>query len=569
MPVFENVFYEIAALLLIAAFCGAAAVRLRQPLIVAFVVVGILVGPAGLNWVHSADQVDLLAKMGIALLLFVVGLRLDLHLIRNMGPVALVTGIGQVLFTSLIGFGLARMLGLEPTPALYVAVTLTFSSTIIIVKLLTDKHEIDALHGRIAVGLLIVQDILVVLVMIVLSAFGDGIEEKGLIAALLTVAFKGTVFLAGVGIMMRVILPPLLDRMAFSQELLVLFAVAWGVSLASLGDALGFSKELGAFVAGVSLAASPYRNAIGARLASLRDFLLLFFFVSLGAQLDLDLLSVQAGPAASLSLFVLIGNPLIVMIIMGAMGYRKRTGFLTGLTVAQISEFSLILGSLGVSVGHIEQSVLGLITLVGLVTIVLSTYLILYSHPLYERFAPFLEMFQRPIPHREAQIDGQPELRRVDVIVFGLGRYGSRIALGLGRQGVAVLGVDFDPSVVARCRRMGLAVHYGDAEDPEFAPLLPLRECRWVVSTIVVSAVNVSLIQSLRQQGYRGCVAVTVATAESQAILESAGADVILHPYADAAERAVDVVTGAIVPRPDPQTDTGRPAAVVGKARGG
>jgi len=548
MPVFHNVFYETAALLLIAAVCGAIAVRLRQPLIVAFIVVGILVGPAGLHWVHSADQVDLLAKMGIALLLFVVGLRLDLHLIRNMGRVALATGLGQVLFTSLIGYVLARALALEPVHALYVAVALTFSSTIIIVKLLTDKREIDALHGRIAVGFLIVQDIVVVLVMIALSAFGAGEAGTGLAAALFTVALKGAVFLVGVGVMMRVVFPALLGRMAFSPELLVLFSVAWGVSLASLGDALGFSKELGAFVAGVSLASSPYRHAIGARLTSLRDFLLLFFFVSLGAQLDLRLLGVQAGPAAALSLFVLIGNPLIVMIIMGAMGYRKRTGFLAGLTVAQISEFSLIFGSLGVSVGHIDASVLGLITLVGLVTIGLSTYLILYSHPLYERLAPWLGLFERHIPHREEQLDGEPEPQTVSVILFGLGRYGNRIAQGLRRQGLVVLGVDFDPQVVARCQRLGFAVHYGDAEDPEFPAMLPMKGCRWVLSTIVVPDVNLTLLHALRHHGYTGLVAVTATTVEEQTALERAGAHLVLVPYADEAERAVEVVTGSILP---------------------
>ncbi len=546
MPVFHNVFYEIAALLLVAAVCGALAFRLRQPLIVAFVVVGILVGPAGLNWVHSADQVDLLAKMGIALLLFVVGLRLDLHLIRSMGRVALATGLGQVLFTSLVGYVLARGLGLEPVSALYVAVALTFSSTIIIVKLLTDKREIDALHGRIAVGVLIVQDIVVVLIMIVLSAFGAGGEGTGLATALVIVAFKGALFLLGVGFMMRAVFPVLLARLALSQELLVLSAVAWGISLASLGDALGFSKELGAFVAGVSLASSPYRNAIGARLAGLRDFLLLFFFVTLGAQLDLGQLGVQAGPAAVLSLFVLVGNPLIVMAIMGAMGYRKRTGFLTGLTVAQISEFSLILGSLGLTLGHIETSVLGLITLVGLTTIGLSTYLILYSHPLYDRLAPYLGLFERRTPHREAQLDGESLSPRVDVILVGVGRYGSRIAKGLQRQELAVVGVDFDPQVMGRCRRAGIAAHYGDAEDPQLPAMLPLEGCRWVLSTIVAREVNRALLQALRHHGYQGRVAVSAMTIEERDALERAGADLVLVPYADAAERAVEVVSASM-----------------------
>ena len=308
-------------------------------------------------------------------------------------------------------------------PALYVAVALTFSSTIIIVKLLSDKHEIDALHGRIAIGFLIVQDIFVVLVMIGLSTLVPGDKTDNLEYEVLAVLFKGTAFLISLGLVMRYGLPPLLRRLARSQELLMIFAVAWGVSLASMGELLGFSKEVGGFLAGVSLASTPYREAIGSRLVSLRDFLLLFFFLSLGAQLDVGLVGGQLGPAMALSLFVLVGNPLIVMIIMGVMGYRARTGFLAGLTVAQISEFSLILGALGVTLGHIDDSTMGLITLVGLVTIGLSTYMILYSHPLYEWLAPWLRIFERHVPHREQEEDGAlgPAVYP-DIILFGLGR---------------------------------------------------------------------------------------------------------------------------------------------------
>ncbi|MCG7853877.1 MAG: cation:proton antiporter, partial [Methanosarcinaceae archaeon] len=397
---FDNVFSEIAAVLLTAALIGAVAVKLRQPLIVSFIAAGLLVGPAGFGWVSSADQVDLLAKIGITLLLFVVGLKLDIHLIRTTGLVALATGLGQVTFTSLIGYGIALALGLAPVAALYVAVALTFSSTIIIVKLLSDKREIDALHGRIAIGLLIVQDLVVVAAMIGLSAFGASqTGSAGIAYEMLKVLLKGVGFLILMGLMMRYLLPDLLHRLALSHELLVLFAISWAVALAAVGAHLGFSKEVGAFLAGISLASTSYREAIASRLVSLRDFLLLFFFIDLGAQLDPGLLGAHVGPALVLSLFVLIGNPLIVMVIMGVMGYRKRTGFLTGLTVAQISEFSLILAALGVSLGHIDAKIMGLITLVGLITIGLSTYLILYSHRLYDLLARYLQIFERSVHH--------------------------------------------------------------------------------------------------------------------------------------------------------------------------
>jgi len=557
MPVFTNVFYEITALLLIAALIGALAIRLRQPLIVAYIAVGILVGPAGLGWVAARDQVDLLATMGIALLLFVVGLKLDLHLIRSMGPVALATGLGQVVFTSVIGYVIALALGMGHVTALYVAVALTFSSTIIIVKLLSDKREIDSLHGRIAVGFLIVQDIVVVLAMIVLSAFGAAEGYEGTVwHETLGVLLKGLGLLAGLGLLMRYVLPRLLHGLARAPELLVIAAIAWAVALAALGDALGFSKEVGAFLAGVSIASTPYREAIGTRLVSLRDFLLLFFFISLGAQLDLRLLGAQVWPALVFSVFVLIGNPLIVMLIMGVMGFRKRTGFLAGLTVAQISEFSLILGALGVSLGHIDTETLGLITIVGLVTIGLSTYMILYSHRLYEWFAPWLVLFERRVPYRERAIeDGAATRAPVEVIVFGLGRFGGNLARGLKARGIAVCGVDFDPQAVSDLRRQGLPAQYGDAEDPEFPATLPLAQARWVVSAIPQREVNLALLHALRAHGFRGHVALTAHSTSDAEAFRQRGADLVLHPFVAAAEQTVTMLAEALRPEAAPGAD--------------
>ncbi len=546
--IFGDVFTEMAVLLLVAAVIGAIGVRLRQPLIVAFIAVGVLVGPSVLGWVSANDQVDLLAKLGIALLLFVVGLKLDLHIIRAMGPVALATGLGQVFFTSVLGYFIAIALGMTPVTALYVAVALTFSSTIIIVKLLSDKREVDALHGRIAIGFLIVQDIVVVLVMIGLTALGEAGDTAGLGREALAVLIKGGLFIVAIGLLMRYVLTPLLHQLARSPELLVLFAIAWAVALGAAGGHLGFSKEVGAFLAGVSLASTPYREAIGSRLVSLRDFLLLFFFIDLGAGLDLATLGAQVVPAILLSLFVLIGNPLIVMIILGAMGYRKRTGFLAGLTVAQISEFSLILGALGLSLGHIDADTMGLITLVGLITIRASTYMILYSHLLYERLSPWLGVFERQRAYREE--DQDTEQGRVDVILFGLGRFGTGIVRELRQRGYRVLGVDFDPDLIRQQEGNGYEVRYGDAEDPEFLASLPLGRAGWVLSSLRETPVNLALLHGLRDQSYKGRVAVTAHVTASAEQLKQAGADQVLIPYADAAAEAVDNLFGVSGGRP-------------------
>lgn len=535
---FDEVFHEVAAVLAVASIGGVVALLLRQPLIVAFIVVGILLGPAGMGWVTAADQVDLLAKLGIALLLFVVGLKLDLHIIRTMGPVALATGLGQVLFTSVVGYLIALALGLGPVAAIYVAVALTFSSTIIIVKLLSDKREVDSLHGRIAIGFLIVQDIVVVIVMIGLTAAGQATEAGELGREMLRVVAAGVLMIAVIALSMRYFLEPLLRRVARLPELLVLFAIAWAVLWASVGDNLGFSKEVGAFLAGVSIASTPYRDHIGARLVSLRDFLLLFFFIDLGARLDMGVLGTQVVPAAVLSLFVLVGNPLIVMAIMGAMGYRKRTGFLAGLTVAQISEFSLILAALGLSLGHIDRETVGLVTLVGLVTISASTYMILYSHRLYDRLAPWLGIFERAEPVREAR-GGEPG-QGYDVVLIGLGRFGAGIAQALRQRACRILAVDFDPVLVRRHAREGYATRYGDAEDPEFVSGIPLERVRWVVSTVRNREVTRGLLRSLHHLGYQGRIALAAEEEEEASRLRREGADLVIVPYAEAAREAAD-----------------------------
>ncbi|ACB52985.1 probable Na+/H+ antiporter [Crocosphaera subtropica ATCC 51142] len=539
MELLTNPFYETAFVLLVSTIVGAMGLALRQPLIVAFIAVGILVGPSAFGWVIPSEEMELFAELGIALLLFVVGLKLDLHLIQSMGSVALATGFGQVAFTSIVGFLISLLLGFTPLTAVYIAVALTFSSTIIIVKLLSDKREIDSLHGRIALGFLIVQDLVVVLVMIGLSALGgDAALSPGI--TLLQLVLKGGLLLLGVGVMMAFVLPKLLHHLAQSQELLLIFAIAWAVTLSALSEILGFSSEVGAFLSGISLASTRYRDAIGSRLVSIRDFLLLFFFVNLGAHLDLHLLGAQIVPALVLSLFVLIGNPTIVMAIMGYMGYRKRTSLLSGLTVAQISEFSLILAALGLSLGHIDEETVGLITLVGLITIGVSTYMILYSHLLYEWLSPTLSIFERRIPHREEAGDTGFSATKADVIVYGLGRYGGWLVNSLSRKGLVVHGVDFDPENVRRWRRQGFLVHYGDAEDPEYPSHLPLNAVKWVVSSIPGIEINLTLLHALQHYDYKGKLAVTIHKDHEDEALQTSEVDLILRPFVDAAEQAAE-----------------------------
>ena len=537
---FSTVFHELAAILVIAGVIGVLALKLRQPLIISYIITGIVAGPAVLGWASGGSEIKLLSSIGIAVLLFVVGLKLDVGLIRSVGPVALATGLGQIVFTSLFGFLLSLGLGFAPVKAIYIAVCLTFSSTIIIVKLLSDKREIDSLHGRIAVGFLVVQDIAVILAMILLTSF-TAAGSGGIAAQGIRLLLVGTAFVLGTVATMRWVMPPLLGRLAQNQELLVLFAVAWAVGLAALADGVGFSKEVGAFLGGVSIASTAYREAIASRLTGLRDFLLLFFFIDLGSGLNLTAAGVQLWPALVLSLFVLVGNPLIVVAIMGVMGYRRRTGFLAGLTVAQISEFSLILAALGLRLGQIGEAEVSLITLVGVITIALSTYMILGSDQLYVLLQGPLRIFQRATPFSELKgsISGPA---KVDVVLLGLGRYGSAIVRQLLAHELSILGIDFDPQALRLAAAQGLPVQYGDSEDPEFTASLPLSSATVVVSTLPSLESNAAIRHGLESAGFRGHFIATAHDEAEVVKLELIGANRTLLPFLDAAERAAELI---------------------------
>lgn len=547
----ESAFGEVAILLVMAALVGFLGIILRQPLIVSFIAVGLIAGPSALDVVHSDAQISLLSELGIAVLLFLVGIKLDVKLIRSLGAVSLMTGLGQVAFTSVFGFFIGLALGLDALTSVYVAVALTFSSTIIIVKLLSDKREIDSLHGQIALGFLIVQDLVVVLAMIVLSAVGIGAGEGHGSDNILVVLGSGIVLVGLVVLFVRYAANPLTEKLAKAPELLVIFAIAQAAIFAAIGDFVGLGKEVGGLLAGVSLASTPYRETIAARLAPLRDFLLLFFFIALGATLDLSLLGAHVTGAIVFSLFVLIGNPLIVLVIMGLMGYRKRTGFLAGLTVAQISEFSLIFIAMGVSLQHVSEDALGLVTMVGLVTIAASTYMITYSHQLYRVFEPLLGVFERGGTPREPSEGVHHKAGHYDVVIFGLGRFGTAIGLRLRNRNLRVLGIDFNPLAVRRWRSLGLDSEYGDATDPEFVAALPLKNSEWVVSTIPIHPTGLShedtrmtLLQVTRASGFRGRIAITSHSKPDTEDLLASGADIVLEPFQDAADRAVELLAG-------------------------
>ncbi|MDP3698360.1 MAG: cation:proton antiporter [Nanoarchaeota archaeon] len=521
----QNTFFEVGLVIGIATLISLVVRYLRQPLIIGYILAGIIVGPSLLNLISSPDTIVLFSHMGVALLLFVVGLGLDPKVIKEVGLVSIVTGVGQAVFTTMAGFFLSLALGFSKLTSLYLGLALAFSSTILVLKLLSDKNETDSLYGKITVGFLLVQDLLAIFTLIIISSLNGGMDAQTLV---LSVALKGLFLLVGLFLIGLYILPQVTNIIAKSQELLLLFSISWAFALSLLFYQAGFSLEIGALIAGVTLSLSPYRYEISSKMKPLRDFFLVLFFIMLGYQLGFTELQQNIVPVILFSLLVLIGNPLSVLILMGLMGHTKRNGFLAGWTVAQIGEFSHILIALGISIGHLGKEVVSIITAVTLITIAISSYLFLYAGRIYPYVAKYLSIFEKKkaravIPHLGST--------KYDIILFGCDRVGHDLIALFKKLKQRFLIIDHNPEIVSSLSRKGMKCAYGDASDMELLDELHLSKVKMIISTIPDFEINTNIISKVRDVNTSAVVVVVSHHAEEAIQLYEKGASYVILPH--------------------------------------
>jgi len=521
-----QIFLDIGVVLALASILGIFAHKLKQPILIGYIFAGILAGFFGFfNQDSSRHLLDFLAVFGITFLLFLVGLELRFSEIRTYGFVALATGIGQIIFTSLIGFGLILLLGFSTTEAFYIALALTFSSTIIIVKLLTEKRDLDSLYGKITVGFLLVQDAVAILALILVTAVGSGGLSPG---SFLFVIFKALLLAGAVLVASKTVVPFFVSKANHSLEVLFVSSVTWAVLISALALYLGLSIEIGAFLAGVSLANLKEESQIASRIRPLRDLFLVFFFVLLGLSLTFSNILALGFPILALSLFILIGNPLIVMVIMGFLGFRKRTAFLASVTVAQISEFSLVLVALGKSVGDLDQNVVDMVTAIGLLTILGSSYLVMYSSSIYRKIDKYLSIFERKKPVEQIKFD---EKEFTDhVVLIGAGRLGWEILKQLQKQDFKTLVVEFNPTIAAVLRDREIDFLFGDISDPDIFEGAALNKAKLIISTVFDSGDTSELLHNLGSLEKKPLIFVTGADRESALKFYELGADYVIVP---------------------------------------
>ena len=521
-----ELFIELSILIAITVLIAGLMRALKQPLIIGYIFAGILSGPRLLDLISSTETMSILSHIGVALLLFIVGLGMSPKIIKDVGMVSLVTGVGQVIFTTVIGFFICQLLGFSTIESLYIAVALTFSSTIIIMKILSDKGDMRSLYGRISIGFLIVQDLIAIIILMVISSNPAGSDLTKYVFGTVLKGFGLIVVLFLIGVY---ILPGVIKSIAKTQEFLLLFSIGWCLSLASIFHYMDFSMEIGALLAGFTLSMSPYRYEISSKMRPLRDFFIVLFFILLGSQMVFTDIIPYIAPIIIISAFILIGNPMIVMILMGLMGYTKRNSFLAGLTVAQISEFSLILIALGVKLGHLTNDILSFVTCIGLITIAGSTYMMIYANKIYPHLSKFLSIFER----RGEKVDEHKyhDYESYDIIVFGYNRVGYDLLKFIKKMEKRFLIVDYDPETIVDLAKEGVDCRYGDASDSELLNELNFSECRMVISTIPDFDTNLLLISKIRESNKKAIMIVVSNDIDEAIELYDKGATHVIMPH--------------------------------------
>lgn len=530
----ELLLFDLVAIIIAATGVAFIAKLLKQPLIAGYVIAGIIIGPLGLGIVKNLGSVSVLAELGIAFLLFIVGMELSGRRLRNIGKVSTVIGVTQVAVMLSLGYIIAIWIGMGSMEAIYVGLIVAFSSTMVVIKLLDDKGELDTLHGRITLGVLLVQDILVIIALSVLINLGN------LNAAfILSTVVKGLGMLSIAVIASRFLLPHLFKYIADSQELLFLSSLSWLFLFAGLSYLSGFSIAVGAFVAGVGLASFPYNLEIVSRMKSLKDFFITIFFVILGVEFALVPSSAVIPVFIILTLLVIFLKPFITATVTSLMRYGRRTSFLTAISLGQVSEFSLIIAAQGLAFGHIGEELFATAIIIAIFTITLSAYFIEFDSQLYNKIGKIIPKFYKTTKE-ESLSDGK---RMKDhVVLLGCHNTGHAIVHELKSTNIPFVVMDFDPEVVNHLNNSGINCIYGDVSDIEILKRLHMRQARMIISTIRNEEDNRLIIGEIRRVNKTAPIFMVANDIEDALQLYNRGADYVIVPRLVAGERLAKII---------------------------
>ncbi|MBI2208477.1 cation:proton antiporter [Candidatus Woesearchaeota archaeon] len=519
-----NILFDIGFVIIIATVFAYFARLLKQPLIPAYILAGVIIGPV-LGLITNTEIITTLSEIGIAFLLFIVGLEIDVRKLRHVGFVASFGGIIQIVSTFAIAFIISLLLGFFVLESVYIGLIIALSSTMVVVKLLSDKKEVDTLHGKIIIGILLIQDIAAIIALSILVGLG-----KFSFIILLFSLIKGIAALIVAIAISKYIFPSVFGFAAKSQELLFISAVALSFLYAIAFNYLGFSIAIGAFIAGVSLANLPYSLEVIGKIKSLRDFFSVMFFVSLGMALLLGSFDAIIKPFAILLLLVIIIKPLIIIFTTAFFGYKKRTAFLTSISLAQVSEFSLIIAAQGLLLGHVSQEIFSLTVMLAIITLIFTTYFVKFDDSIYKSISKYLDIFDRFSENREG-LEYMPRDKRAEIILCGYNRIGYGIVKTLRKMKKKLLVVDFNPETIKSLIKEKVPALYGDIGDIEILERLGFKRARMVISTIPTKIDNKLLIMTAKKENKKIIVFVTASQINEALELYDAGADYVVLPH--------------------------------------
>ncbi|MDI6753527.1 MAG: cation:proton antiporter [Thermodesulfobacteriota bacterium] len=530
---------------------------LKQPLLLAYLVAGIIIGPEiGFGWVKDKESIKLISEIGLILLLFIIGLEIDLKKLIASGRSLIISGISQFLICVVLGLGFSLFLGFEigggKFDALYLAVGMALSSTMIVVKLLYDKFELSTLPGRITLGILIFQDIWAILFL--------AIQPNLLNPEVITIVKS---FIKGFGLVIfsiaasKYLLPRVFEFIAKIPELLLVTAVAWCFLISGIAGAIGLSREMGALIAGVSLSTFPYNIDVIAKVINIRDFFVTLFFVGLGLQIPKPTISLLIY-AAGASVFLIATRFLSIFPILYSLKNGLRGSLIPSLNLAQMSEFSLVIASLGLALNHINSQVVGIFIFMFAITSVLSTYMINYNHEIQENLSKFLRKIgMKDIQDTPDSQDGEEKHR--SIIFLGFFREASSILYELESQAAGtadkkitdeIMVIDFNPQVYDELNRRSIKCIYGDISSLDTLQHAHIEDAKVVVSSIEDSVLrgttNLKLMRMIKRLCPITQVMVTANSIQAAIELYREGADFVFIPRLHAASQMARIISDSL-----------------------
>ena len=537
----DSIFVQLAIILGISSGLGFLAFKLKLPLLIAYLIGGLLIASTAIFDPRASEALHFLPEIGIAFVLFLVGMELDLREIKSLGKPILSAGILQIFITTIVGSSVAKLLGFSSVESWYLGIGLSFSSTILVIKLLIDKKDVNSLYGKLAVGILLLEDLLAVLLLVILTV-GNSVLGLGLQQAfpILTLVAKAILLFGLALILSRYILLAVFKAVSGQSELLFITALAWCFIYISFAISLGFSVVIGAFLAGVALAQSPFHFQIQGKVKPLREFFVALFFVYLGTQVDFTEISRIYPLVLVFTIYTLLVKPTIFLLILGIFGFRKHTLFQTALSLTHISEFSLILLLVGFQLGVVSQSALTTIALSGVLSMIFASLMITNSRMLYKKLSLLVSFFERK-NYKHFLEDGVIENLDEHVIVIGGHRMGGAIVKFLKDEKIPFLVLDFNPKQVENLAGIGVKAIYGDMGDPEVLDSLNLNGARMIISTAQDIEDNLLLLEEVKSQKINGLPLIVRAESVLEAeILYKKGADYVIIPEIVAGDLLTD-----------------------------